>query len=79
MKEAMLVSTTDLSSALWRKSSRSGNGTNDNCVEVAFASPAVAVRDSKNPGGGALVLPASSWTGFLATLGGLRWSPTVVS
>jgi hypothetical protein len=34
--------------ATWRKSSRSGSGSGNNCVEVAFAGPAVAVRDSKD-------------------------------
>jgi hypothetical protein len=70
MKEAMPVSTVDLSTAVWRKSSRSGNGTNDNCVEVAFVNPAIAVRDSKSPNSGALVVPAASWAGFLADLCG---------
>lgn len=38
MREAIKVSTVDLSGLTWRKSSRSGaNGDNDNCVEVAFA------------------------------------------
>jgi hypothetical protein len=37
-----------MSGLTWRKSSYSGNGTdNANCVELA----ARAVRDSKNPGG----------------------------
>jgi hypothetical protein len=34
---------------IWRKSSRSGSGDNDACVEVAFSGPRVAIRDSKNP------------------------------
>jgi hypothetical protein len=74
MKEAMLVSTAksivDLSDAMWRKSSRSGNGSNDSCVEVAFAGSVIAVRDSKSPGGGELVLPADGWTGLLDDLRG---------
>ncbi len=38
MKEAITVSTVDLSRLAWRKSSRSsGAGDNGNCVEVAFA------------------------------------------
>ena len=52
----------------WRKSSRSGQGDNGNCVEVAFTGPAVAVRDSKSPANGALVLPAAGWAGFLSGL-----------
>jgi hypothetical protein len=50
----------------FRKSSRSGqDGSNGNCVEVAFSGPAVAVRDSKSPDQGTLVLPSSGWSGFL--------------
>jgi hypothetical protein len=39
---------------------------NANCVEVAFAGPATAVRDSKNPTGPVIVVPASAWHRFLA-------------
>lgn len=65
MRRAGLVSTVDLTGAVWRKSSRSGAGGNANCVEVAFAGPAVAVRDSKNPHVAALAVPAASWAAFL--------------
>jgi hypothetical protein len=44
------LSTVDLSSARWRKSSRSGGGTNGSCVEVAFA--AAQWRKSSRSGGG---------------------------
>ncbi|HEX5405454.1 MAG TPA: DUF397 domain-containing protein [Pseudonocardiaceae bacterium] len=62
------MSTVDLSGVAWRKSSRSGNGDNGNCVEVGFTETAVAVRDSKSPATGALVLPAAGWAGFLSGL-----------
>lgn len=48
----------------WRKSSYSGGGNDGNCVEVAFADLAVAVRDSKNTGA-QLAFPAESWKRFL--------------
>ncbi|WP_406688423.1 DUF397 domain-containing protein [Saccharopolyspora sp. ID03-671] len=60
----------DFSDAQWRKSSRSGGGGDGNCVEVAFVSEVVAVRDSKEPDGPALVFPAESWRRFLTTLNG---------
>lgn len=57
------MSTTDLTSATWRKSSRS-NG-QMNCVEVAdLDGGARAVRDSKNPAGPALTFTAAEWTAF---------------
>jgi len=53
----------DLSKAVWRKSSFSG--ANNNCVEVAGNLPhGVAVRDSKNPGGSALVFTRGAWDAF---------------
>ncbi len=56
----------DLSRAVWRKSSRS-NGNGGNCVEVAdLADGYRAVRDSKNPHGGALIFTPSEWAAFTA-------------
>ncbi|MFI7674826.1 DUF397 domain-containing protein [Actinophytocola sp. NPDC049390] len=52
---------------VWRKSSRSSqDGSNSACVEVAFAERSVAVRDSKSPDQGMLMLPESGWTSFLS-------------
>jgi hypothetical protein len=59
-----VVSTLDFSRAVWRKSSRSGGGAGDNCVEVALASAVVGVRDSKNRGEAPLALPAMAWRAF---------------
>lgn len=36
----------------WRKSTRSGNSSDEACVEVARLTGGVGVRDSKNPRGG---------------------------
>lgn len=56
--------TPNLSRAVWRKSTRSGqNG--GNCVEVAHLDTAIAVRDSKRPEGGALVFSPSEWATFI--------------
>jgi Domain of unknown function (DUF397) len=56
--------TPNLSRAVWHKSSRSG-GNGGNCVEVANLDTAVAVRDSKNPDNGALVLSPATWATFV--------------
>jgi hypothetical protein len=54
----------DLSRAIWRKSAQSG-GTGGNCVEVARNLPGVvAVRDSKDAAGPALVLTPGAWETF---------------
>lgn len=58
----------DLSRAIWRKSSFS-NGHGGACVEVARNLPGVvAVRDSKNPAGPALIFPAVQWNAFTAAI-----------
>jgi len=49
----------------WRKSSRS-SGSGQNCVEVAAYRPGVvAVRDSKDPNGPALVVSPAQWHALL--------------
>ncbi|GIF09613.1 DUF397 domain-containing protein [Actinoplanes siamensis] len=54
----------DLSRAKWSKSTRSG-ADSDNCVEVAFVDDAIAVRDSKNPSGPALIFTTAEWDAFV--------------
>lgn len=46
----------------WRKARQSM--ANGNCVEVRSATGAIAVRDSKNPGGLMLAYSAESWRAF---------------
>jgi hypothetical protein len=58
----------DLGHVTWIKSSHSGP-TGGNCVETAAVPGGeVAVRDSKVPGGPALVFPAAAWGAFVAGL-----------
>lgn len=65
----------DLRGAAWRKSSYSG-GNSGQCVEVADLSAAydgVAIRDSKDPNGPALMFPAGTFTGFIAEVAAGRF------
>jgi hypothetical protein len=55
----------NLASAAWRKSSRSNGNGGNNCVEVADLGTAVAVRDSKDPHGPALVFAPTDFDSFL--------------
>ncbi|MGD6752077.1 DUF397 domain-containing protein [Streptomyces sp. BH105] len=53
----------------WRKSSYSGGGDGNNCVEVAHLHPRIAIRDSKAPTRGALTFPAPAFTAFVEAVG----------
>lgn len=58
----------DLRRAQWRTSTHSANGST--CVQVACNLPGiVAVRDSKDPGGPALVFTLAEWRAFAALIG----------
>ncbi|MFF5180684.1 DUF397 domain-containing protein [Micromonospora sp. NPDC000316] len=55
---------TDLTGAVWRKSTRSGDNGGD-CVEVATNLPSiVAVRDSKDSLGAVLTFSPDAWIAF---------------
>ncbi|MGC4793599.1 DUF397 domain-containing protein [Micromonospora saelicesensis] len=54
--------TAALAAAPWRKSSFSGD--EGACVEVAAIPQLVAVRDSKDPAGPALLFPTAAWAAF---------------
>jgi hypothetical protein len=64
----MASNRTDLSNALWFKSSYS-NGDGGECVEVAANLPGLTpVRDSKAPHRPALILTATAWAPFITAL-----------
>lgn len=66
------LSAGSLDGAIWRKSSYSG--TQGNCVEVAANLTAiVAVRDSKNPDGAALIVARLGQRSLPASGTGGRW------
>ncbi|MEV8125312.1 DUF397 domain-containing protein [Streptomyces sp. NPDC085944] len=52
----------------WRKSSYSGGGDGNNCVEIATSPTHVAVRDSKDPAPAILTVPVEAFAPFLDAL-----------
>ena len=54
-----------LSGGVWKKGSRSNGSGGSNCVEVAFLDAAVAVRDSKDRTGPALMFTPAEWIAFV--------------
>jgi predicted secreted Zn-dependent protease len=48
----------------WETSTYSGN--NGNCVQAGAYGSAIAIRDSKNPTGPALVVSADAWSDLIA-------------
>jgi len=53
---------------IWQKSSFSGGGQGDACVEVAHRHPHIAIRDSKVPARATLTFPAPTFTAFVEAL-----------
>lgn len=61
------MSTPNLETVTWRKSSYSGQG--GDCVEVADGLLSVLpVRDSKDPSGASLLFDADAWTSFVGAV-----------
>lgn len=56
----------DLTNVQWRKSRRSAE--QGSCVELGRVDGMIAVRDSKNPDGPALLVSRAAWGVFAATL-----------
>ncbi|MBL1109625.1 DUF397 domain-containing protein [Streptomyces sp. 5-8] len=59
-----------LTPGTWQKSSFSGGGQGDACVEVAKGPTHIAVRDSKDPARTPLTFPATAFAPFLQALKG---------
>ncbi|MFI2641411.1 DUF397 domain-containing protein [Streptomyces sp. NPDC018610] len=49
----------------WRKSSYSGGGEGNTCVEIAALPSRIAIRDSKDPARAVLSVPAASFAAFV--------------
>jgi hypothetical protein len=58
----------------WRKARRSAN--DGACVEVALVNGQIAVRDSKDRGGGWLRYPVRAWRDFTSNLETEAYSST---
>ncbi|MYS42689.1 DUF397 domain-containing protein [Streptomyces sp. SID5998] len=52
----------------WRKSSYSGGGDGDACVEIASLPAHVAIRDSKAPARAVLSVPTASFAAFIESV-----------
>jgi hypothetical protein len=52
----------------WQKSSYSGSGDGNACVEMANRPTHIAIRDSKTPAGATLSFPIGAFTAFVEAL-----------
>jgi len=52
----------------WRKSSHSGPGDGDACVEISDCGTHIFLRDSKDPTAGILTFPTGTFTTFVEDL-----------
>jgi hypothetical protein len=55
---------------MWQKSSYSGGGDGNACVEVADRRTHIAIRDSKAPARATLTFPSTAFTPFIEALKG---------
>ena len=53
---------------IWRKSSYSGSGDGNACVEISNRRTHIAIRDSKAPAHGTLSVPTEAFTPFIQAL-----------
>ena len=60
-----MILASQLPGAIWKKSRRSNGNGGNNCVEVAVLHNQVAVHDSKDPDGPALIFTHPEWTAFI--------------
>jgi hypothetical protein len=63
-----LVEIVNVPSIHWRKSTRSSQHENSDCVELAAVEEQVAVRDSKDPNGPKLMLTRAQWNALSGRL-----------
>ncbi|MCI3278571.1 DUF397 domain-containing protein [Streptomyces cylindrosporus] len=54
----------------WRKSTYSGGGDGDSCVEIATLSTRISIRDSKAPTRATLTFPTPAFTALVDHLKG---------
>ncbi|MGY3203086.1 DUF397 domain-containing protein [Streptomyces sp. TE5632] len=52
----------------WRKSTYSGGGEGNTCVEIAALSTHIAIRDSKAPARATLSFPVRSFSAFIESV-----------
>ncbi|GHD51309.1 hypothetical protein GCM10010317_031780 [Streptomyces mirabilis] len=52
----------------WRKSSYSGEGDGNECVEIANSPTHIAIRDSKTPARATLTFPTGAFATFIGAL-----------
>ncbi|MFK0280280.1 DUF397 domain-containing protein [Streptomyces sp. NPDC090499] len=63
----------DLKNTGWRKSSHSGEGDGNNCVEIATTPTRTAVRDSKAPAARTLAFPVEAFAAFVEGIKAAGW------